>query len=468
MSSDIAIRVQDLSKHYHIYNTPKDRLKQFVVPRLQRLIGAEPSRFFDTFTAVNGVSFEIYKGEAIGVVGGNGSGKSTLLQLICGTLTPSDGNIETIGRVSALLELGSGFNPEFTGRENVCMNALIQGLSKKEIDERFDDIATFAEIGDFMEQPVKTYSSGMVVRLAFSVAINVDPDILIIDEALSVGDEFFQRKCFSRIEGLKKRGTTILFVSHSGSAVIELCDRAYLMSLGENIAVGLPKTIVAYHQKLLYAPDEEKTSVRASIRDAWCATIPETENFASDPNSSEIEGELETAKELFDSNLKPTSAIEYESIGAKIAPPYLSTLSGIKVNYLVRGRKYRYVYDVHFTQDACNVIFGMLIKTTSGVELGGGKSQDSGRAYFRAGSVYKVEFTFRCVLNPGTYFLNAGVIGSVGASEIYLHRVLDSAVFKVLPEENLLSTGLVCFDCQAVFEEAELSKPEMKSVNNGY
>lgn len=252
--TDIAIRVQNLSKCYQIYDTPRDRLKQFFAPRLQRLVGQTPKQYFREFWALKDISFEIRKGETVGIIGRNGSGKSTLLQIICGTLTPTSGNVETRGRIAALLELGSGFNPEFTGRENVYMNASVLGLSNEEIDARFNDIVAFADIGDFIDQPVKTYSSGMMVRLAFAVAINVDPQILIVDEALSVGDELFQRKCFSRIEAIKQNGATILFVSHSGSTVVELCDHAVLLDSGEKLAMGTPKTIVGKYQKLIYAP----------------------------------------------------------------------------------------------------------------------------------------------------------------------------------------------------------------------
>ena len=197
MSSEIAIKVENLSKCYHIYDQPRDRLKQMILPRMQRAIGMQPRQYFREFWALKDVSFEVKKGETVGIIGRNGSGKSTLLQMVCGTLNPTSGSIQTSGRIAALLELGSGFNPEFTGRENVYLNGAVLGLSRDEIDVRFDEIAAFAEIGEFIDQPVKTYSSGMMVRLAFAVAINVDPQILVVDEALSVGDELFQRKCFS-------------------------------------------------------------------------------------------------------------------------------------------------------------------------------------------------------------------------------------------------------------------------------
>ena len=221
MSSEIAISVADVSKRYQIYDAPSDRLKQ--------MLTRARKQYFREFSALKNISFEVRKGETVGIIGRNGSGKSTLLQIICGTLNPTGGTLHTRGRIAALLELGAGFNPDFTGRENVYMNAAILGLSKLEIEQRFDDIAAFADIGEFIEQPVKSYSSGMSVRLAFAVAINVDAQILIIDEALSVGDELFQRKCFSRIEAIRAQGATILFVSHSGGTIIELCDRAILL-----------------------------------------------------------------------------------------------------------------------------------------------------------------------------------------------------------------------------------------------
>lgn len=236
--NDIAISVKNLSKCFQIYESPRDRLKQFVLPRMQRLAGKSPKQYYREFWALKDLSFEIKKGETVGIVGRNGSGKSTLLQIICGTLTPTSGSVETRGRVAALLELGSGFNPEFTGRENVYMNAAVLGLSKEEVDERFDDIAAFADIGDFIKQPVRTYSSGMMVRLAFSVAIHVEPDILIVDEALAVGDVAFQMKCLDRMEKIRSCGTTILFVSHSLEQVKRFCDIAVWVDQGEVKLMG--------------------------------------------------------------------------------------------------------------------------------------------------------------------------------------------------------------------------------------
>jgi len=241
MSCDnIAIRVKNLGKCYQIYDTPRDRLKQFILPRLRGTKGQARKQYFRKFWALKDVSFEVKKGETFGFIGRNGAGKSTLLQILCGTLTPSSGSVEINGRVAALLELGAGFNPEFTGRENVYLNALVLGLCKEEIDTRFNRIIEFADIGEFINQPVKTYSSGMFVRLAFAIAIHVEPSILIIDEALSVGDIAFQNKCILKIRELRDKGTTLLFVTHDLSTMQLICDQVAWLDCGEIVMIGDP------------------------------------------------------------------------------------------------------------------------------------------------------------------------------------------------------------------------------------
>lgn len=250
----LAIRVQNISKRYQIYDAPRDRLKQFVLPRLRRMVGKLPKQYFREFSALNSVSFEVTKGETVGIIGRNGAGKSTLLQILCGTLTPTDGTVEINGRVAALLELGSGFNTEFSGRENIYLNAGVLGLSKQEIDARFNDIVAFADIGDFLDQPVKTYSSGMYVRLAFSVVVHVDADILIVDEALSVGDMYFQAKCMEHMKQLMKSGVTVLFVSHDIGAVKALCNRAVYLDHGKVLLSGATDVVAeAYYGKKVTA-----------------------------------------------------------------------------------------------------------------------------------------------------------------------------------------------------------------------
>lgn len=443
MSSDIAIKVDGLSKCYHIYDKPRDRLSQ--------MFARGGKQYFREFWAVKDVSFEIRKGETVGIVGRNGSGKSTLLQMICGTLNPTNGSISTNGRVAALLELGSGFNPEFTGRENVYLNAAVLGLSKEETDSRYEDIVAFSEIGDFINQPVKTYSSGMMVRLAFSVAINVDPQILIVDEALSVGDELFQRKCYSRIEEIKSAGATILFVSHSGAAIIELCDRAILMDSGERLSVGYPKYIVGCYQKILYAPKGRAELIKDEIRRALgLEGDPKEVALDSSLEDSSCATESDSLKESYDPDLKPTSTIEYAENGACISDTQIINSAGRLINNLERRGVYKYRYKVAFDKAVTGVRFGMLIKTTSGIELGGAHTANlaqDGVTFVGSGQVYNVEFSFTCNLNPGVYFLNAGVTGSIDGVDVYLHRLLDVQMFRVLPDSKNLATAIVDFNC---------------------
>jgi lipopolysaccharide transport system ATP-binding protein len=263
--SDIAIRVQNVSKCYQVYDNPRNRLKQFILPRLSRILGKTPQQYFSDFLALNDVSFEIKKGETVGIIGRNGSGKSTLLQIICGTLFPTAGSVETNGRIAALLELGAGFNPEFTGRENVYMNASIMGLKQHEVDAKFAEIAAFAEIGEFIERPVKMLSSGMYVRLAFAVQVCVNPDILIVDEALAVGDAYFVHRCFHRIRDMKARGKTIIFVSHDANSVKNLCDRAILLEAGKIISIGKPDEVVTqYRARLFGVPQKSSAAILAT------------------------------------------------------------------------------------------------------------------------------------------------------------------------------------------------------------
>jgi lipopolysaccharide transport system ATP-binding protein len=368
--------------------------------------------------------------------------------LICGILTPTNGNIQANGRIAALLELGSGFNPEFTGQENVYMNGSVLGLTKEEIDFRFQDIVQFADIGSFIYQPTKTYSSGMLMRLAFSVAINVEPHILVVDEALSVGDELFQRKCFSRIEKIKKNGTTIMLVSHSGGTIIELCDKGILLDSGEKLTMGDPKDIIGKYQKLIYAPPDQREQIRDDIQ----------KNDTSSTSCAIVKENIKRNKciqygieEYFDPNLKPQSTIVFEPRGAYLMSPEILTLDGKKVNYLRRGGFYKYSYKVRFEKSANSVRFAMLIKTLSGMEIGGAVSStlEQSIAYVQAGMVIDVEFCFVCNLNPGLYFMNAGVTGVHDNEETYLHRMLDFYMFKVMPEPGSTATSIVDFGCVA-------------------
>ena len=443
MQNKFSIQCKELSKCFRIYENPKARLKQ--------AIWRNKKRYYQEFWANRNITLNINQGETIGIVGSNGSGKSTLLQMICGTLTPTSGTVSTHGRISALLELGSGFNPEFSGLENIYLNGSILGLSTEEIKESLDKILNFADIGNFISQPVKSYSSGMQLRLAFAIAINVEPEILIVDEALAVGDERFQRKCFSKIKSLRENGSTILFVSHSASSIVDLCDRAILMSSGKVIADGKPKKIIGSYQKLLYAPDERKDAVLNEIAESFknISSIQKRESEESMADSFNQKLQKEKIYDSFDPNMKPSSTVYYEEVGAKICEACIRDLTGKKVNKITKGEKYIYEYRAKFTIDSRKIAFGMLIKTINGTELGGATTcppQSNSNLEVSKGDEYLVRFEFHCTLNPGIYFMNAGILGVFEDEQTYLHRISDSVLFHVLPVEANKSTALVDFD----------------------
>jgi lipopolysaccharide transport system ATP-binding protein len=303
MSSDnLAISVTNISKRYEMYDAPRDRLKQFVLPRLARLSGQAPKQFFRDFWALKDISFEVKKGEAVGIVGRNGSGKSTLLQIITGTLSPTSGSVSTQGRIAALLELGSGFNPDFSGRENVYLNGALLGFTRDQIDEKFDAIAAFADIGGYLNQPVKTYSSGMMLRLAFAVQVQVEPDILIIDEALAVGDALFQKRCFQRIEKLVSDGTTLLFVSHDQESVRTLTNRALLLNKGKAASWGLSSEVVLEYRRLLH--DEESAYFSSLAKD-----MTERAQLAKEAGTPNVQEDLASVPQVAESGASSNNAV---------------------------------------------------------------------------------------------------------------------------------------------------------------
>ncbi|HSB98133.1 MAG TPA: ABC transporter ATP-binding protein [Spongiibacteraceae bacterium] len=436
MSSDeVVIRVENLSKCYQVYEQPHDRLKQSVYPSLQRFVGRPTKQYFREFWALKNVSFEIRKGETVGIIGRNGSGKSTLLQLICGTLNPSSGGISSHGRIAALLELGSGFNPEFTGRENVYMNAAVLGLSREETDSRFDEITAFADIGDFIEQPVKTYSSGMMVRLAFAVAVHVDPQILIVDEALSVGDELFQRKCFARIETIKHNGATILFVSHSASTIIELCDRALLLDRGRLLQNDSPRAVVKQYHRLIFSKNTDEqnrvtgsenslSQIPAATTGATSAPLPETDF------SEYIEG------------LTAVSPLRYASCGGKIIHHSLCNENGNSVNLVTSGFTGAVRLSVEFDRAFQDVVFGFHLKSVSGLEVAG-LSYPSPRdtlVFADPGDVIDIIWGVNMMLTPGIYFLTFGVRSVSDGG--FIDRIVDAAAIKIIANPNSSAFGI--------------------------
>ncbi|MDH1256817.1 MULTISPECIES: ABC transporter ATP-binding protein [Pseudomonas] len=427
MSSEIAITLQNVSKCYHIYDKPRDRLMQ--------MVAGQRKQYYREFWALRDVSFEIRKGETVGIVGRNGSGKSTLLQVICGTLNQTVGDVQTVGRIGALLELGSGFNPEFTGHENVYMNAAILGLSRTEVDERYDDIASFADIGDFIHQPVKTYSSGMIVRLAFAVQAMVDPDILIVDEALAVGDERFQRKCFARLDELKAKGTSILFVSHSGPQVVELCDRAILMERGERVCTGSPMEVVRAYQKLIYAPVEEQPRLIEEFRDIG------TDKVAVESALLDVAHDAPAQDQYFDAGMVPESTTVYPEQGARIDAFEVFDKEGRRCNVLKAGTEYDVIMRGKLTQAISRVFFAMHIRTVSGVVITGQRFPEEGK-YFDCGGAereFRVTFSCKMVMLPGVYFVGGGVWSE--SEPTLCHRILDASMFRVVSDQGARSFG---------------------------
>lgn len=491
MSSDeVSIRVAGLSKRFEMYAQPVDRLKQMILPKARRWLRRSHREYFREFWALRDVNFDVCKGETVGIVGRNGSGKSTLLQLICGILTPTVGQVAVNGRIAALLELGSGFNPEFTGRENVYLNAAVLGLSREEINSRYAAIVEFADIGDFVEQPVKTYSSGMYVRLAFAVAINVSPDILVVDEALSVGDEAFQRKCFARIDAIRKSGATVLFVSHAAGVINELCNRALLVDRGEVLTIGSPKYVVSRYQKLLYSPADKYLSIREAIRagseesaalDSASslpiqATASAKDNGVGSAGDSErspagepMGGDAPVAADRaigqagpravlgapeeaqYEAGMVPKSLFRYDSAGANIIDPHVETVRGRRVNILQPQHEYVYVFRVRFDRSASAVRCGMLIKSVTGLELAGSVTSWHGEDLdeVAAGTEMVVRFRFPCMFTSGAYFLNAGVQGTVNGEDVYLDRWIDAAMFKVMHEPGRRASTTVDLDIRS-------------------
>jgi len=446
MSSEIAIKVENLSKCYQIYDQPRDRLKQFLLPRLRRLVGLSPNQYYREFWALKDVSFEVKKGETVGIIGRNGSGKSTLLQMICGTLSPTTGSIATHGRIAALLELGSGFNPDFTGRENVYMNASILGLSKDEIDARFDEIAAFADIGEFIEQPVKTYSSGMMVRLAFAVQAQVDPNILIVDEALAVGDAKFQARCFERLKQLKEGGTSILLVTHSTEQIVTHCSRAVLLDHGNVIEAGDSKRVVNCYLDLLFGKarkqiDEQKAGGAQSL-------LKQTSS-----------GHLNFDADVF-STRPGYNALEYRwgDGAARINDFYLASEGQAYPTAINTGKQIILDVAVKFFETLCRPIFGITIKTKEGVAIYGTNTEILDIEEFKskgtAGEVVVVKIDFVCRLAPGDYFISLGVATSQG-EEITPHdRRYDSIHFQVRPVTTFF--GLINTDLDIAVEEMSL------------
>lgn len=388
MSSEIAIAINGLGKCYQIYEKPHHRL-------LQMLLGRFDKKYFREFWALRDVSFSIPRGKVVGILGKNGAGKSTLLQIICGTLASTRGDLKVNGRVAALLELGSGFNPEFTGIENIFLNGQILGLSREEVSRKLDDILSFADIGDFVNQPVKTYSSGMFARLAFSVAVNVEPDILIVDEALSVGDAWFQHKSMARMRALMESGCSVLFVSHSIDAVRALCDEAVWLENGTvKMQGGVTEVTNAYmndvfieHNRIILqnAQQAEKNVVAPDLNDAEHVIQQDVAASIESAQSSSMENGLDGGAIL--------------SVQAK----QLRNAQGLVVDHLQQGEEFSLEFELKIHQVVKNISVGFLIKDQFGQELTGESYFNNHRHSldFSAGQVARFIFKSQMLLRGG-------------------------------------------------------------------
>lgn len=407
--SDVAIKVDNVSKIYKLYDKPTDRLKES--------LGLTKKKKHKEHYALRDVSFEIKKGETVGIIGTNGSGKSTILKIITGVLNQTAGEVQINGRISALLELGAGFNMEYTGLENVYLNGTMIGFSREEIDLKLQSILEFADIGDFVHQPVKTYSSGMFVRLAFAVAINIEPEILIVDEALSVGDVFFQAKCYRKFEEFKEQGKTVLFVSHDLGSISKYCDRVVLLNKGIKLDEGKPKDMVDLYKKVMVKQDTENANQLQTSQAQLSENVQKKwkEHFQINPNLD-----------------------EYGSKLAEIVDFAIVDEDGNITSSIVKGTDFTIKSKVEFYSDVPNPIFTYTFKSLKGTDITGTNTMyekaDIGKVY--AGEIYVATFEQEMNLQGGEYLLSISCTGIVEGELTVYHRLYDVINISVISDKN--------------------------------
>jgi lipopolysaccharide transport system ATP-binding protein len=429
-SSEYAIEVNGLSKCYQIYDKPSDRLKQMLMRGRKQ--------YYKEFWALKDVSFKIKKGETVGIIGRNGSGKSTLLQMICGTLNPTGGEVKVNGRVAALLELGAGFNPEFSGVENVYMAASLYGLSKEEVDQRFDAIATFADIGDHIHQPVKTYSSGMYVRLAFAVIAHVDADILVVDEALAVGDAFFTQKCMRFLRGFMEKGT-VLFVSHDTAAVMNLCSTAIWLNNGIIQSAGIPKEISEDYLAALYEKKDSSVPVKRVIESVKSRKSEiQIDHRWERINSSSIRNDIKIFEFLGDGR-------GFGAGGVVIDDVRIEDLTGKMLRQCLGGEVVNLEIDVSVSKMIRKPIIGFVLKDRLGQALFGDNTYITySDVNFESSSGTRLSATFKFqmpILPQGDYTVSAAVADGTQDDHVQEHWIHDALMIKSV--SSSVSTGLI-------------------------
>jgi teichoic acid transport system ATP-binding protein len=402
VESKKVIQIKHLSKMYKLYEKPSDRLKE--------ALGLSRKKRYREHYALQDVNFDIHEGECVGIIGTNGSGKSTILKIITGVLNPTEGEVVVDGRISALLELGAGFNMEYSGLENVYLNGTMIGFSKEEIDARLNDILAFADIGDFIYQPVKMYSSGMFVRLAFAVAINIDPEILIVDEALSVGDVFFQAKCYHKFEEFKKQGKTILFVSHDLGSISKYCDRVILLNKGHMLDEGKPKAMVDMYKQLLVKQDPVKQVETAEVKEqSW------KDGFQVNPDK-----------------------LEYGEKEAEIVDFAVFDYKGRKSNTIEKGTTFQIKMKVRFHENIQQPILAYTIKNIQGTDITGTNTmyEQVNVEHPDAGRECIVTFEQNMDLQGGEYLLSFGCTGYRDGEFCVFHRLYDACSVTVISSKN--------------------------------
>ena len=435
-----AITVKDVTKIYKLYDKPIDRLKEALNPFHKE--------YHKKFYALNNLSFEVKKGETVGIIGTNGSGKSTILKIITGVLTPTTGEVEVNGVISALLELGAGFNMDYTGIENIYMNGTMMGFSKKEMDAKLQEILDFADIGDFVYQPVKTYSSGMFVRLAFALAINVEPEILIVDEALSVGDVFFQSKCYRRMEEIRQKGTTILMVTHDMGSIIKYCDKVVLLNKGNFVAEGAPGHMVDLYKKILAGQMEGLETVKDVDSDFSGET--------AEKKQKEKTYQLPHGKLMKDSLTINSNRTEYGDGRAEIYDLGLFDQRGNLTNLLLKGEEFTIKEKIRFAAPIQSPIFTYTIKDKKGTDLTGTNTMFEGTDIkpVKAGDEYEVSFTQKMTLQGGEYLLSMSCTGFEQGEHTVYHRLYDVANITVISNKNTVGV----YDMESAVQAVKIER----------
>ena len=450
--SENAIEVKDVTKIYRLYEKPIDRLKES--------LSLTHKEYHKDFFALNKLSFDVKKGQTVGIIGTNGSGKSTILKIITGVLTPTTGTVMVDGKISALLELGAGFNMDYTGIENIYMNGTMMGFTKKEMDEKLQEILDFADIGDFVYQPVKTYSSGMFVRLAFALAINVEPEILIVDEALSVGDVFFQAKCYRRMEEIRKSGTTILMVTHDMGSIIKYCDKVVLLNRGEFIAEGPAGRMVDLYKKILA---NQMDSLREELENDYSGGMDEDGNTAGDGSQPDADKGAANGRGAAGNGAADGGGLMKEKITinengdgrAEIFDLGLLDARGNLTNLLLKGEMFTIRERIRFHAPLKNPIFTYTIKDKKGTELSGTNTMYEGTDVkpVESGDIYDVSFTQKMTLQGGEYLLSMSCTGFEGEELVVYHRLYDVANITVISNKN--TVGVYDMESQV---EAKLTR----------